>query len=273
MRQHNQLPVLQPQTPITMSTNNIIPPQNTTPSYFDDFTVIQENNSVFISPFRPTNFIDLEKFRFNFNSLQIATILNPNSTTITTLTTSIPTIIPTTTTFSPISDTIIPASSTTTLLTHIPTSHFDRAYNHTSVSQQPPRQHNQLPNLQPETSSRILPNIYPQQPKCKSRKRKNYKQVSLVCQVKKENLSLDQWVWRKYGQKPVKGSPHPRNYYKCSTSNDCLARKLVEKSKIIENTYVVTYIGVHNHEKPLVNDWNSRRLRYYRSLQSSQMGE
>ncbi|XP_045791636.1 mucin-2-like [Trifolium pratense] len=174
LRQHNQLPILQPQTPIT--TNNIIRPQNTTPSYFNDFTVIQENNSVPISPFKQTNYIDLEKFRFNFNPLQIPT-LNPNSTTITTPTiittptTSIPTLIPTTNIFSPNSAITIPASSTTTLLTHIPTSHFDRAYNHPSVPQQLPRHHNQLPNLQPETSSRVLPNINPQQPKCKSRKR------------------------------------------------------------------------------------------------------
>ncbi|WJX89590.1 hypothetical protein P8452_71574 [Trifolium repens] len=343
LRLDNELP----QNLITITTNNnIIPPQNTTPSYWNDFTVIQNNNLDHIPSFKPTNFIDLEKFRFNFNhnnTLQIPTTIIPNSTTImtptiiTTSTTSIPTIIPTTTTttfspistttnptsstttvltqiptahfdcaynhpsvpqqpsgqhnqlpnlqprtssttiipttttFSPISTTTIPTSPTTTIVTQIPTAHFDRAYNHPSVPQQPSGQHNQLASLQPQTSSRVLPNTYPGQPKYRSRKRKNYNQVTLVCQVKKENLSEDQWVWRKYGQKSIKGSPHPRSYYKCTTSKDCSARKLVEKSKTIENTYVLTYIGVHNHEKPLVTR-NSRRWSYL-SSQSSQMRE
>ncbi|WJX89626.1 hypothetical protein P8452_71606 [Trifolium repens] len=332
-----------PQNLITITTtNNIIPPQNTTPFDSNDFTVIQNNNSDHIPSFKPTNFIDLEKFSFNFNhnnTPQIPTTIIPNSITImtptimTTSTTSIPTIIPTTTSFSPISTATIPTSSTTTALTQIPTAHFECAYNHPSVPQQPSGKHNQLPNLQPRTSSttiipttttfspisttiptsptttiltqiptthfdradhppvpqqpsgqhnqlanlqprtssRVLPNTYPQQPKCRSRKRKNDNQVTLVCQVKKENLSEDHWVWRKYGQKSIKGSPHPRSYYKCSTSKDCSARKLVEKSKTIENTYVLTYIGVHNHEKPLVTR-NSRRWSYL-SSQSSQMRE
>nr|GFC67060.1 WRKY transcription factor 22-like [Tanacetum cinerariifolium] len=30
-----------------------------------------------------------------------------------------------------------------------------------------------------------------------------------VCQVPAEGLSSDVWSWRKYGQKPIKGSPYP----------------------------------------------------------------
>lgn len=38
--------------------------------------------------------------------------------------------------------------------------------------------------------------------------RKN--QMKRVCQVPAEGLSSDMWSWRKYGQKPIKGSPYPR---------------------------------------------------------------
>eukprot|EP00967_Tisochrysis_lutea_P121982 scaffold201485_cov19-Tisochrysis_lutea.AAC.2 len=38
-----------------------------------------------------------------------------------------------------------------------------------------------------------------------------------------------QLLWRKYGEKIVKGSVNPRSYYKCSTST-CPARKTVERA-------------------------------------------
>ncbi|CAH8278275.1 unnamed protein product [Arabidopsis lyrata] len=60
----------------------------------------------------------------------------------------------------------------------------------------------------------------------------------------------DQWVWRKYGQKPIKGSPYPRNYYKCTSSKGCSARKQVERSRTDPNMLVITYISEHNHPSP-----------------------
>ncbi|GAU23837.1 hypothetical protein TSUD_379990 [Trifolium subterraneum] len=83
--------------------------------------------------------------------------------------------------------------------------------------------------------------------------RKNKNLETSVCYVKEDKLSNDKWQWRKYGQKPIRGSSlHSRSYYKCSSFKDCPARKLIEKSKTEENTYVVTYRGKHDHRKPEV---------------------
>ncbi|KZV51080.1 WRKY transcription factor 5 [Dorcoceras hygrometricum] len=60
----------------------------------------------------------------------------------------------------------------------------------------------------------------------------------------------DSWAWRKYGQKPIKGSPYPRGYYRCSSSKGCPARKQVERSRVDPNMLVVTYSCEHNHPLP-----------------------
>lgn len=51
--------------------------------------------------------------------------------------------------------------------------------------------------------------------------------------------SSDSWAWRKYGQKPIKGSPYPRGYYRCSSSKGCPARKQVERSRVDPTMLVV----------------------------------
>ncbi|KAG8363294.1 hypothetical protein BUALT_Bualt19G0007300 [Buddleja alternifolia] len=82
----------------------------------------------------------------------------------------------------------------------------------------------------------------------RSKKRKN--NLKKVCHVAAENLSCDMWSWRKYGQKPIKGSPYPRGYYKCSTLKGCMARKQVERNKSDPGMFIVTYTAEHNHPMP-----------------------
>ncbi|EPS65077.1 hypothetical protein M569_09702, partial [Genlisea aurea] len=65
-----------------------------------------------------------------------------------------------------------------------------------------------------------------------------------------EVVPSDLWAWRKYGQKPIKGSPYPRGYYRCSSSKGCLARKQVERSRTDPNMLVITYSSEHNHPWP-----------------------
>ncbi|XP_042067842.1 probable WRKY transcription factor 69 isoform X2 [Salvia splendens] len=60
----------------------------------------------------------------------------------------------------------------------------------------------------------------------------------------------DSWSWRKYGQKPIKGSPYPRGYYRCSSSKGCAARKQVERSRLDPTTLLITYSSNHTHPLP-----------------------
>ncbi|KAL6004951.1 hypothetical protein ACLOJK_005510 [Asimina triloba] len=70
-----------------------------------------------------------------------------------------------------------------------------------------------------------------------------------VVSSKLSDIPSDEFTWRKYGQKPIKGSPHPRSYYKCSSLKGCPARKHVERCSEDPNMMVVTYEGDHNHSR------------------------
>lgn len=61
----------------------------------------------------------------------------------------------------------------------------------------------------------------------------------------------DGYNWRKYGQKQVKNSEHPRSYYKCTHPN-CPVKKKVERSLEGHITEIV-YKGSHSHPLPLPN--------------------
>ncbi|KAL8523076.1 hypothetical protein ACS0TY_013152 [Phlomoides rotata] len=85
-----------------------------------------------------------------------------------------------------------------------------------------------------------------------SKKRKNrVKRTIKVPAIsnKLADIPPDDYSWRKYGQKPIKGSPHPRGYYKCSSMRGCPARKHVERCLDDPTMLIVTYEGDHNHAK------------------------
>lgn len=86
---------------------------------------------------------------------------------------------------------------------------------------------------------------------CSKRRKLRIKKVIKVpaSSTKPADIPPDDHYWRKYGQKPIKGSPYPRSYYKCSSTRGCPARKHVERSLEDPTMLVVTYEGEHNHSK------------------------
>ena len=70
--------------------------------------------------------------------------------------------------------------------------------------------------------------------------------------VAADGTSADPWAWRKYGQKPIKGSPYPRGYYRCSTDKACAARKMVERCRDNPDGFILTNTGgEHSHPAPV----------------------
>ncbi|PON97766.1 WRKY domain containing protein [Trema orientale] len=56
----------------------------------------------------------------------------------------------------------------------------------------------------------------------------------------------DGYRWRKYGQKTVKNSSHPRSYYRCS-HHTCSVKKQIQRLSKDSSIVVTTYEGIHNH--------------------------
>ncbi|PUZ36565.1 hypothetical protein GQ55_9G048300 [Panicum hallii var. hallii] len=88
---------------------------------------------------------------------------------------------------------------------------------------------------------------------CPKKKKPREKRVVRVPAISDKNADIpaDNYSWRKYGQKPIKGSPHPRGYYRCSSKKDCPARKHVERCRSDGGMLIVTYENDHNHAQPL----------------------
>ncbi|KAK4755330.1 hypothetical protein SAY87_009087 [Trapa incisa] len=61
----------------------------------------------------------------------------------------------------------------------------------------------------------------------------------------------DGYKWRKYGQKVVKKTQHPRSYYRC-TQDNCRVKKKVERLAEDPRMVITTYEGRHAHS-PLMD--------------------
>ncbi|KAJ8761823.1 hypothetical protein K2173_004672 [Erythroxylum novogranatense] len=70
--------------------------------------------------------------------------------------------------------------------------------------------------------------------------------------LKMADIPPDDYSWRKYGKKPIKGPSHPRGCYKCSSVRGCPARKHVERALDDPSMLVVNYEGEHNHALSLL---------------------
>nr|URH10308.1 WRKY40 [Phoebe bournei] len=77
---------------------------------------------------------------------------------------------------------------------------------------------------------------------------------------KMEDVPPDEFSWKKYGQKPIKGSPQPRGYYKCSSLRGCPARKHVERAQDDPSMLIITYEGDHNHTNLSISSQSSSAL-------------
>ncbi|XP_014498656.1 probable WRKY transcription factor 17 [Vigna radiata var. radiata] len=88
---------------------------------------------------------------------------------------------------------------------------------------------------------------------CSKKRKSRVKQSIRVPAISSKiaDIPPDEYSWRKYGQKPIKGSPFPRGYYKCSTVRGCPARKHVERAQDDPKMLIVTYEGEHRHALPL----------------------
>lgn len=89
---------------------------------------------------------------------------------------------------------------------------------------------------------------------CSKKRKLRIKTVVRVPAISNKNADIpaDDFSWRKYGQKPIKGSPHPRGYYKCSSVRGCPARKHVERALDDPMMLIVTYEGDHNHSRNVI---------------------
>ncbi|XP_043694446.1 probable WRKY transcription factor 12 [Telopea speciosissima] len=83
--------------------------------------------------------------------------------------------------------------------------------------------------------------------KSKVKMRRKLREPRFCFQTRSDVDVLDDgYKWRKYGQKVVKNSLHPRSYYRC-THNNCRVKKRVERLSEDCRMVITTYEGRHTH--------------------------
>ncbi|KAE8708178.1 putative WRKY transcription factor 28 [Hibiscus syriacus] len=87
-------------------------------------------------------------------------------------------------------------------------------------------------------------------PKKTNQKRQREPRFAFMTKSEVDHLE-DGYRWRKYGQKAVKNSSFPRNYYRCTT-NLCKVKKRVERYFSDPSIVITTYEGQHTHPSPIM---------------------
>ncbi|KAL3636581.1 hypothetical protein CASFOL_018880 [Castilleja foliolosa] len=107
--------------------------------------------------------------------------------------------------------------------------------------------HPSLANHSPDTlTQNLTTNSLPSEPE--SSKADPISEIPQSDKIPGDKPANDGYNWRKYGQKKVKASECPRSYYKCSSLN-CPVKKKVERA-LDGRVSEVTYKGEHNHDLP-----------------------
>ncbi|KAJ8561286.1 hypothetical protein K7X08_027476 [Anisodus acutangulus] len=98
---------------------------------------------------------------------------------------------------------------------------------------------------------------------CKKRKSRVKKVIRILAISSRiADIPGDEFSWRKYGQKPIKGSAYPRGYYKCSSVRGCPARKHVERAMDDPVMLIVSYEGEHRHTQVAMQENNSKMVAF-----------
>ncbi|KAH0705117.1 hypothetical protein KY290_009811 [Solanum tuberosum] len=103
---------------------------------------------------------------------------------------------------------------------------------------------------------------------CKKRKSRDKKVIRIAAISSRiADIPGDEFSWRKYGQKPIKGSAYPRGYYKCSSLRGCPARKHVERAMDDPTMLIVTYEGEHCHKPVAAMHGNNSQMVNFGSME------